>query len=112
MGSPKNTTAQRSAFGVNLSMHLGSMSKSELARRIGISRQALDQWIDGSTDPAPSNVFAAEKALGLPPGALSHIFGYVPVGAWSTEAAITSDPHLSDTNRRRLLALYRQLRGS
>lgn len=107
MPGNKNATPQRQAFAANLAMHLGGTSKAELARRIGISKQALDQWLDASTDPAPNNVFAAEKALGLPPGALSHPFGYVPVGAWSTEAAIGADPMLDEPGKATVLRVYR-----
>lgn len=88
-------------------MHLGGMSRAELARRIGISPQALQQWFDGSTDPAPVNVFATERALGLPGGALSHVFGYVPVGATSVESAVAADRRLSREGRETVLRVYR-----
>jgi transcriptional regulator with XRE-family HTH domain len=105
--SAKNTTPQRQAFADAIAMHLGGMSRAELARRIGISPQALQQWFDGSTDPAPVNVFATERALGLPGGALSHVFGYVPVGATSVESAVAADRRLSREGRETVLRVYR-----
>lgn len=41
-----------------------SMTQEELAKRIGVSRQAVQQWEDGTSRPRPANVYAAAKALG------------------------------------------------
>lgn len=107
MPSPKSSPEQRRAFADALRLHLGDVTQAELARRVGIKQQAIQQWLSCTTDPAPVNVFAAEKALGLPPGALSHVFGYLPVGAWSTEAAIGADPMLDAAGKATVLRVYR-----
>lgn len=103
----KSSPEQRRAFADALRLHLGEVTQAELARRIGVAQQAIGQWLACSTDPVPANVFAAEKALGLPPGALSHVFGYLPVGAWSVEAAIGADPMLDAAGKATVLRVYR-----
>ena len=72
------------------------------------TRPALDQWLTGSTkDPSRWKVFAAEKSLDLPPGALSRHLGYLPldaVPALTPEDAIRQDASLPRLVRQTLLA--------
>lgn len=78
---------------------------------MGESRSYIHAIMHGKREPRRALVFALEKAVGLPAGALSHLLGYLPVGAWDVEAAIVTDPKLSKAGRRQLLAAYQRLVG-
>ncbi len=43
------------------------------------SQQQVSFWLSGQQEPNPRQAFAIERALGLRPGSLSHLLGYVPV---------------------------------
>jgi hypothetical protein len=58
-------------------------------------------------------VFKAEDVLELPPGHLSKLLGYLPPTAVEGPSAnfdelIAADPLLDDTQKRMILALYRE----
>lgn len=98
---------QLAAFAHALASHLtGTHDTANLARSLGVDRATVYNWRDGKREPERSQVFAIETALGLPAGSLSHLLGYLPVGAYSVEQAITSDPDLSASAKRALLAAY------
>lgn len=61
------TTAQPDDFGDRLTQRLGAerMSASELARRLGVSRQAVQHWVDGVSRPSPA---VAERVRAELPG--------------------------------------------
>lgn len=84
----------------------------KLGNKVGESKQYISQIMRGSKEPRRSLVFELERAVGLPLGALSHLLGYLPVGAWSTEEAIMADGLLSPTQKRQLLAAYRRAVGA
>jgi hypothetical protein len=60
-------------------------------------------------------VYAAEKALGLTPGTLSRLLGYLPPARPAKAAlggvrdAIRNDPLLTDKEKRSLVSLYESL---
>ena len=41
------------------------MSQNELAEKLGVTQQAVQQWENGTTKPRPAKVYAAAKALGV-----------------------------------------------
>lgn len=40
-------------------------SQEDLAKKLGVSKQAVQQWEDGTCRPRPANVYAAAKTLGI-----------------------------------------------
>ena len=49
------------------------MTQEELANTIGVTRQAVQQWEDGTSRPRPAKVYAAAKALGIPVSDISDL---------------------------------------
>ena len=41
------------------------LSQEELAAKIGVSRQAVSKWENGTSDPSTSNLFALAKLYGI-----------------------------------------------
>ena len=41
-----------------------SISQAELAGKLGVSRQAVSKWENGTSDPSTSNLIAAAKLYG------------------------------------------------
>lgn len=80
-----------------------------LSDRIGESKQYTSQILRGEREPRRAIVFAIERAVGLPAGALSHLLGYLPVGAWSVAEAIHADPHLNPDGMATMMRLYQSL---
>lgn len=91
----------------------------EVARILGLSapvaQTTVSNWMNGRNVPEPPSVFAMERALGLRPGQLSILFGYLPPNArplgGGVEEAIAEDPYLAGNLKRALLAAYREMRG-
>ena len=40
-------------------------SQEELANQLGVSRQAVSKWENGTSDPSTSNLFALAKLYGI-----------------------------------------------
>lgn len=90
------------------------VSQTELAARAGVTQPAVSGWEGAKFVPEPAQVFALERALGVPPGGLSAHLGYVPVGAGMGPAgdvrgAIMATTALDALDKRALLATYDQL---
>ncbi len=43
-----------------------SMTQREFARRLGVSNQAVQNWLGGKAVPEPQNMAAIEELLGIP----------------------------------------------
>jgi transcriptional regulator with XRE-family HTH domain len=108
MARPREASGEQiAAFAHALSAHLnGPHAATELAAEVGVDRNTIYYWRDGKREPQRAQVFKIEAALGLPAGALSHLLGYLPTGAWSVEQAITADPSLSNAEKTAMLAAY------
>jgi len=115
------TNEQRRAFGQAVRQRLADLGRSrawlgaEVARlELGegarpYTASAVTMWVNGETEPTRPKVWAIEAALGAPPGTLSQLLGYLPLGArtiTSVPDAVAADPQLSDEARRVLLAVY------
>lgn len=101
---------ERSRFANALAPYLEDRNAvSELANLLGVNRNAVYQWRSAQREPSRRQVFAIERALGLPPGALSHLLGYLPVTAWAVEEAVYADGSLSDVGKGAMMRLYRSL---
>lgn len=86
------------------------MSQTALAQALGRAQSTISTWIAGNATPAPQVVFAIERHLQVPPGALSQHLGYVPVSADDEPVidAIMRDRRLSDEQRDTLISLFRE----
>lgn len=108
--------AQRRAFGQALAsaMELRGFNQPMLAELLGTSQSVISQYCHGKFNAMPGSVFAIEEALKLPPGLLSHHFGYYPPAAINAtpdvESAILGDPGFSDNDRKALLAMVATIR--
>lgn len=111
-------------FGEALDRALGDRPHAwlgkEVADRIGrptpITGSAVGQWISGKTEPTgPETVFAIEAAVGVKPGTLSRLLGYLPTTAkdmTSVADAIAVDTRLDDDARSLLRVVYDQVAKS
>ena len=69
------------------------LSRSALAKRAGIDRDTLANWLDGRSWPHASRRAAAEAALGLEPGTFEAVYrGQSPDGNVIRTGGI-GDPH-------------------
>jgi len=87
------------------------MSQRELARRLGVSAQAVNSWFTGGITPARENVERVEDELAVEPrGWLLELAGYsanAPQPSVSPEVAIRGDPGLHPEDKRALLHVLR-----
>lgn len=86
------------------------LAKAELARRLGVSPQAVTNWTTGQAKPSRTNLARLEEELDAqPPGTLLHAYGYAapecPESEMSIEAAIRADQRISPEDKRVLLAI-------
>lgn len=92
---------------------LGAEAARAEGRADPYSQAVVSSWFnDPSPGLSPRQVFAIEEALGVEPGMLSRLLGYLPASAKSVVAtpdAIAADPDLSPVGRRVLLAAYQEL---
>lgn len=114
----RSPEAQRKAFGAALAKRRKelALSQSALGQALGgVGQSAVSQWECGETQPRSEYVYAAEKTLGLTPGTLSRLLGYLPPSRSSrgspggVKEAIRRDPLLTSREKRSLLALYESL---
>lgn len=107
--------ARRKSFGSALAKRRKDLDLSQTALGEalgGIGQSAISQWESGETQPRTEHVYGAEKVLGLTPGTLSRILGYLPPSAPSRAApgevrqAIRRDPLLTEKEKRSLVTLY------
>jgi transcriptional regulator with XRE-family HTH domain len=92
------------------------ISQRALAKSVGVTAGAVWQWErdEGGTLPRLETAAEIERVLGLEPGRLSRLLGYVPAGARESRPASVieaarSDPELGDSERELLIAVYREL---
>lgn len=113
----KEPETDLSAFGDALSRALAvrGMTQKALGEALGgLSQAAVAGWVTGLNPPStPAMTFKIEEVLELPPGHLSRLLGYLPASAIDApganfEETIAADPLLDDTQKRMILALYRE----
>lgn len=99
---------QLRTFAYALRHHLDGRPQTWLATELGISAQALNEWLSEKkpTEPRREHVFLAETGLDLPPGTLSATLGYLPDTRIGVEQAIASAPELAEAERSALLDIY------
>lgn len=111
----KQEDEARRAFGDELGrvMNVRRMTQKALADATGRSQPSVAAWIAGDTEPEAKTVFRVEEILELPAGHLSRLLGYLPPSAVESPSAsfeelVTTDPLLDETQKRGILALYRE----
>lgn len=105
----------RNQIGPAIAEYLGTRTQQWLADQLGTGQTNVSRWIKQQDGLRPSQVFAIEEALELPPGTLSRLEDppYVPADvkpARSPEDAISGDQSLTANQRDALLdvlAAYR-----
>ena len=65
----KEASAVRKSLGEALKEHRirCNMTQELVAERLGVSRQAVSKWENGSSDPSTSNLLALAKLYGVSP---------------------------------------------
>lgn len=90
----------------------------EVAKRMGgetMSQSSVSNWLAGRQIPGPDVVFAMEKLLAVPPGALSRHLGYLPLAAVEVRTvaeAIAADPDLTAEGRLVVTAAWQAARAA
>lgn len=94
---------------------LADISQRAMAARIGVAQSTLAAWAVAGAEPPRPMVFALEEELGIEPGELSSLLGYLPVGTrpvrQDVEAALRADTALSAGAKQAMVTLYRELGG-
>lgn len=111
------TETQKAAFRQALARYRNARNWSlrRLATEVGVSSSTAGYWEKGRTLPTPTNVVALEQALGLDPGTLARLLGYLPIAEDVDKAtmdilqALERDPRLGKRERAVLTAVYREL---
>jgi DNA-binding XRE family transcriptional regulator len=100
------------AFAAALKRHRhgsGYPTQARLGVALGVSWHTVGSWEKAIWAPSPEKVFAIERILALPPGALSRHLGYLPLvgSSASVMSAIDSDPWLDEQAKGLLTEIYR-----
>ena len=102
-------------FGEELSrvLNVRRMTQDALAEAVGRKQSSVSAWLAGKSAPESATVFKIEEILDLPAGHLSRFLGYLPTAAVEASSAtfeelVTIDPLLDETQKRMILALYRE----
>src|SRR5262245_54662540 len=86
------------------------VSQRELARRLGITAQAVNSWLNAGIIPARERVERVEDELAVEPrGSLLDQAGYSTDGpqTLTAEALIRADPHILPEDKRAVLHILR-----
>lgn len=90
------------------------ITQAGLARRLGLTPQAVSAWVTGSTTPSRDNVEALEDELAVEPrGWLLNLAGYssdTEPGSPTVESLIRVDPGLDPEDKRVLLRIIAMAR--
>lgn len=111
------TGRQKFGDALRAAMNARGVTQRDLASDLGVTQAAVSSWVNGDFErvgPVPETVFDLERRLDLPPGHLSKHLGYLPPEAAKSgvtatfESVVMDDPLLDDTQKRGVLALYRE----
>jgi transcriptional regulator with XRE-family HTH domain len=88
------------------------LSQRAVGEAVGRTGSAVWQWEEGRGAPNQATVIKLEEVLGLEPGSLGRLLGYVTAtadGPASVIEALNADPRLNDSGRELLTSVYRWL---
>jgi hypothetical protein len=117
------TQDQRQGFAAELRAVLDGAGRSqswlgaEIARLEGsspVAQPQISRYLSGESTPEPDRVFVIERVLGLRPGTLSALLGYLPadsVPAVTVADAAAGDTALTVEQREDLVAVWETMRG-
>lgn len=91
------------------------LTQKALGDDVGVSQNTISSWEAGELPAQPELVFALERALGMSPGWLSRLLGYLPLPDGDGDRfidAIRDNPHLGESTKRVLAAFYHELLGN
>lgn len=88
------------------------MSQAELARRVGVTAQAVSGWVAGGVTPTHENIVRIEEEAGAEKGSLLSAAGYsaVKAGGPTVESLLRSDNGISAEDKRVFLHLLKLAR--
>jgi transcriptional regulator with XRE-family HTH domain len=117
MGHPRGMNSrreQREAFrqALRRARDTSGLSQRAVGEAVGRTGSAVWQWEEGRGAPDQATVTKLEAVLGLEPGSLARLLGYVTAGAdgpVSVIEALNADPRLNDSGRELLTSVYRWL---
>lgn len=101
--------AIRATRGERTQEWLGGAVARQEGRREPYNQNTVAGWESGRYALKPAKLFAIEAALGVPPGTISQLAGYVPLGTVAPQSvadAIEADPALSAEQKEDLVAQY------
>jgi transcriptional regulator with XRE-family HTH domain len=81
----------RSSFAEALHDRLAGVDVAAMAADLGATERTVRSWARGERVPPPATVFALERHLGLPPGALSTHLGYLPASTGDVARELHAD---------------------
>jgi transcriptional regulator with XRE-family HTH domain len=102
---------QREAFrhALRRAREICGLSQRAVGDAVGRTGSAVWQWEEGRGAPDQTTVTKLEGVLGLEPGSLAKLLGYVSAGAdgpVSVIEALNADPRLNDSGRELLTSVY------
>ncbi len=111
------TEQQRQIFARTLHRALAAqrMSQRDLARAVGVSPNAVSQWVKGETSPRTLEMAEnVERVLSLEEGDLSRLIGFIPSSVQERAmvnvlTAIEADPRLDEPGRHLLMSIRQEL---
>jgi transcriptional regulator with XRE-family HTH domain len=102
-----DTTSIRFAEALRNERTRRNISQDKLGALVNLTGARIGQIEAGTHSPMPDLVFRLEEALGLPPGRLSQLLGYVPTDAVpDVITALNDDPFLDDNGREAVRRVY------
>lgn len=60
-------TIEISMYRITRLLHETNWSQAELARKLGVSQQTVQQWVSGKSTPKPGNLDKLTEVTGYPP---------------------------------------------
>ncbi len=100
----KDTSKEYSSHRVNQLLEANNWSQTELAKRVGVSPQAVQQWVKGTSAPRGKSLTKLSVVTGLP----EHWFFMAPGDNAENELIVKNSKPLT-YQQERLLSLFEQL---
>lgn len=101
------TNGTRFSIVLSEALRAHEVSQTRLAELLGTTQSTVSLWATGKAVPDPHTVFDIEEVLGLRPGQLSRVLGFLPVA--SEKAPIDIEDCISqldlDVESKRMLVI-------